>query len=90
MLDDVFAGVPSVELPRSRLEDEGFDVVKFLIAVGLATGRRDAREHLGNGAVRINGDQVGLDSVVKADDVLHGSIVLVRRGKREWRVAWFT
>jgi tyrosyl-tRNA synthetase len=86
MLDDVFAGVPTVELPRRRLEDEGIDAVELLIAVGLATSRRDAREHLGNGAVRVNGDPIGLDSALKADDVLHGSVMLVRRGKREWRV----
>ncbi|HSK96682.1 MAG TPA: hypothetical protein VK891_08710, partial [Euzebyales bacterium] len=90
MLGDVFAGVPTVELSRRRLEDEGLDAVELLISVGLASSRRDAREHLGNGAVRINGDQVGLESVVKADDVLHGEVVLVRRGKREWRVARFT
>jgi tyrosyl-tRNA synthetase len=89
MLDDVFAGVPTVELPRRQLEDQGIDAVELLIAVGLASSRRDAREHLGNGAVRINGDQVGLESVVKADDVLPGSVILVRRGKREWRVARF-
>jgi tyrosyl-tRNA synthetase len=60
-----------------------------MLAVGLATSRRDAREHLGNGAVRINGGQAGVESVVKADDLLHGSVVLLRRGKREWRVARF-
>jgi tyrosyl-tRNA synthetase len=89
MLEDVFADVPTVELPRRRLDDEGFDVVELMLAVGLATSRRDAREHLGNGAVRINGGQAGVESVVKADDLLHGSVVLLRRGKREWRVARF-
>jgi tyrosyl-tRNA synthetase len=89
MLGDVFADVPTVQLSRRELEDDGFDAAELLIAVGLATSRRDAREHLGNRAVRINDRESGLDSVVKADDLLHGSVVLIRRGKRQWRVARF-
>ncbi|WP_241834406.1 tyrosine--tRNA ligase [Pseudofrankia asymbiotica] len=91
MLDDVFADVPSVTEPASRLEGDGWPVVDLLIAVGLASSKRDAREHVGNGAVLLNGTKV-TDSAatVVTTDLLHGSVILVRRGRREWRVVRFS
>lgn len=90
MLGDVFADVPTISEPRSRLDGDGFDVVDLLIAVGLASSKREAREHLGNGAVSVNGDKVEASTSITAADLLAGSVVLVRRGRREWRVARFT
>ncbi|MBL7495993.1 tyrosine--tRNA ligase [Frankia sp. CNm7] len=90
MLGDVFADVPSIDEPASRLAGEGWPVVDLLIAVGLASSKRDAREHLGNGAVLVNGVKATDPAArVTAADLLHGSVVLVRRGRREWRVARF-
>jgi tyrosyl-tRNA synthetase len=91
MLGDVFADVPSVDEPAARLAGDGWPVVDLLIAVGLASSRRDAREHLGNGAVLVNGAKVTeTTATVGPDDLLHGAVMLVRRGRREWRVARFT
>jgi tyrosyl-tRNA synthetase len=90
MLGDVFADVPSIDEPSSRLDGDGWPVVDLLIAVGLASSKREAREHLGNGAVSVNGDKVtDPAAAVTAADLLHGSVLLVRRGRREWRVARF-
>jgi tyrosyl-tRNA synthetase len=90
LIGDVFADVPSIDAPLARLEGDGWPVVDLLIAVGLASSRRDAREHLTNGAVSINGDRVaGAAATVTAGELLHGSVLLVRRGRREWRVARF-
>jgi len=91
MVGDVFADVPSVDEPVARLAGDGWPVVDLLIAVGLASSRRDAREHIGNKAVLINGDKVtDPSSTVTVADLLHGSVLLIRRGRREWRVARFT
>jgi tyrosyl-tRNA synthetase len=89
LLGDVFADVPSVDEPASRLAGDGWPVVDLLLAVGLAASKREAREHLGNGAVLVNGDRVDETARMTAADLLHGSVVLVRRGRREWRVARF-
>ncbi|MBX6390277.1 MAG: tyrosine--tRNA ligase [Frankia sp.] len=91
LLGEVFADVPSIEEPASRLAGDGWPVVELLIAVGLARSRREAREHIGNGAVLVNGDRVtDAAATVGEADLLHGSVILVRRGRREWRVARFT
>jgi tyrosyl-tRNA synthetase len=89
MLGDVFADVPTIREPRSRLDGDGFGVVDLLIAAGLASSKREAREHLGNGAVSVNGGKVDASASITAADLLAGSVVLVRRGRREWRVARF-
>jgi tyrosyl-tRNA synthetase len=91
LLGDVFADVPSITEPAARLDGDGWSVVDLLIAVGLASSRRDAREHLGNKAVSINGDKVtDPAATVTSTDLLHGSVLLVRRGRREWRVVRFS
>jgi tyrosyl-tRNA synthetase len=90
LLSDVFADVPAISEPLSRLSaDGGWPVVELLKATGLASSGRDAREHLRNGAVLVNGDKAAIDSAVTGKDLLHGSVILVRRGPREWRVARF-
>lgn len=89
MLGDVFADVPTVELELRTLEGDGLNAVDLLLATGLASSKRDAREHLNNNAVLLNGDRAALSSTVTKADLLHGSVILVRRGKREWRVARF-
>jgi tyrosyl-tRNA synthetase len=91
LLGDVFADVPSIEEPLDRLaKDGGWPVIDLLLATGLATSKRDAREHLVNNAVLVNGDPAGVESSVTDSDLLHGSVILVRRGRRNWRVARFT
>jgi tyrosyl-tRNA synthetase len=88
-LEQVFADVPSFDLERHRLAAGGLSCVDLLTDTGLATSRRQAREFLGGNAVSVNGDQVGLESSITAADLLHNAVLLVRRGKREWRVVRF-
>ncbi len=89
ILGQVFADVPSADLDRGRLAEPGLSLVELLIDLGLAGSRRQAREHLDGGAVIVNGEPVGKESTVTTADLLHDSVLLVRRGKREWRVARF-
>ncbi|MGH3817596.1 MAG: tyrosine--tRNA ligase [Pseudonocardiaceae bacterium] len=89
MFGDVFAEVPTINLPVNDLAGGGMDIVNLLVAVELARGKREAREHLSNGAVIVNGDKVTEQSRIDETDLMHGSVILVRRGKREWRLARF-
>ena len=89
LLGEVFADVPTVELPLRELAGAGLPVVDLLLAVELAASRREAREHLANGAVLVNGAKPDPAATLTPGDLLHGAVILVRRGKREWRVARF-
>ncbi|HZI76592.1 MAG TPA: hypothetical protein VFD73_21725, partial [Gemmatimonadales bacterium] len=81
--------VPAVDLPLNLLDDAGMSATDLLIAVELASSKRDAREHVGNAAVQVNGHKADSTTMVTRDDLLHGSVIFVRRGKREWRLARF-
>ncbi|MGH7869670.1 MAG: tyrosine--tRNA ligase, partial [Candidatus Dormibacteraceae bacterium] len=90
MLGDVFADVPTTEMALEQLAGEGLTVLELLISTGLAASRREARGHLQSGAVLINGDKAGLEQMIRAENLLHDSVILLRRGKREWRVIRFS
>lgn len=85
-LDEVFANAPSTEHPRAELAGEGISVLDLLVQVGAAKSKREAREFLSSGAVSVNGVRVDVDARVKTDTLLHGSVALLRRGKKTWHV----
>jgi len=84
MLEEVFAEAPSTEHDRSALEGDGVSLVDLLPQTSLASSKREAREFLGNGAISVNGAKVDADSALATKDLLHGRLVLLRRGKKHW------
>jgi tyrosyl-tRNA synthetase len=64
-------------------------MVDFLLLAGVAKSKREAREFLGSGAVSLNGVRVGEGEHLTRERLLHGSVALVRRGKKTWHVARF-
>jgi tyrosyl-tRNA synthetase len=86
-LESVFGNVPSASLQKSSLEGEGLPLVDVLVEVGAAKSKREARELLSTNAVLVNGRKGALDDRVKLDWLLHGEMLLVRRGRKNWHVA---
>ncbi len=83
---DVFAEVPSSEHDKATLGGEGVDLVEMLVETGLAKSKREAREFIANGSVSVNGQGAGEGRRVTAGDLLHGSMIALRRGKKAWHV----
>ena len=53
------------------------------MAVGLVESRNAARRAIGEGGASVNGEKVSdLERVIGADDVLHGQVVVLRRGRK--------
>lgn len=84
---EVFADVPSSDHDAGALDGEGADLVEVLVTTGLATSKRQAREFLDAGSVLVNGDRAGGERRLHRDDLLHGTTVLLRRGKKLWHVS---
>ncbi len=84
LLEDVFSDVPHSSHERTKLDGEGVPIVDLLHESSLAQSRREAREFLGNGAVSVNGAKVDSDYQVTARDLLHGKLICLRRGKKNW------
>jgi tyrosyl-tRNA synthetase len=81
----------AAEVPRTALEpgeslSVGVALPAVLVRAGLAASLSEARRQLGDGAVSVNGAKVPADRALRADDVLHGAWILLRKGKREWAV----
>lgn len=82
-LREVFANVPSSEHAKGPLA-EGVPVVDLLVAAKIAKSRGEAKQFLGEGAVSMNGRKVGVDDKAGTTDLLHGSIIAIRKGKKNW------
>ncbi|MBX3389925.1 MAG: tyrosine--tRNA ligase [Phycisphaeraceae bacterium] len=86
LLDEVFASAPSVTLAKTRLEGEGVALLDLLVEINAVASKREAKEFLGNGSVSINGQKAGPDQKLKTTDLLHGRVIAIRRGKKNWHV----
>ena len=88
MLDEVFAEVPAGEFSKGSLGTAAASLVELLPQTELCKSKREAREFLQNGSVAINGEKLAGDDAVERvltnDDLLHGSTILLRRGKKSW------
>jgi tyrosyl-tRNA synthetase len=76
--------VPSAALAPDDDLAGGVALDRLLVATGLASSLGDARRQLEQGGIAVNGEKVGAERRLVADDVLHGRWILVRKGKRGW------
>jgi tyrosyl-tRNA synthetase len=84
MLAEVFADVPHTEHARGLLAGDGMPLVELLAKTSLAGSKSQARQFLESGAVSINGERAVLDRRLTQADLLHGSRILLKRGKKQW------
>lgn len=88
-LAEIFADVAAVDVAREQL-DSGVPLVELLDTTGLCKSRGDARRSLKQGGVYINNRRVDdADHVVTAADLASESVVVLRRGKRNYALARF-
>ena len=82
-VEQAFNGTPSVEVSA-----EPENIVNWLVATEIEPSKRQAREDVKNGAIRINGEKV-TDTDAEVDPSAHfdGKYVVVRRGKKKYTLA---
>jgi len=90
MLRQLFATAPATEHPLALLAGDGISLVDLLAQTSLARSKTEARQHLQTGAVSLNGRKVGLEDRLRASDLLHNEVALLRRGKKTWHVTRWT
>ena len=72
----------TAELPGGEVA-AGASIVDALVAVGLAESKGAARRLVGEGGVSVNNVKVtDVEQTLGEDDFLHGSIALLRRGRK--------
>lgn len=84
-LREVLANVPSSTHRKDTL-GAGVPLTDFLVTTALASSKREAREFLASGSVAINGRKADADDKLTTSDLLHGSMIALRRGKKHWHL----
>ena len=84
-LGEALRGAPSSVLPASG---DAVAVVDLLLASGLASSKRAARELISQGAIQLNGQPVRdpAEALVPATEALHGRYLVLRKGKKSYHV----
>lgn len=85
-LREVLSSVPSSQHPKSLLSGEGAPILELLVETQLAKSKTEAREFLTNGSVTVNGSKVTATDRLTSANLLHGSMIAIRRGKKNWHL----
>ncbi len=86
-IGDIFADVPSSEIPRARLEGDGASIIDLFEEMGLVRSKGEARRLLSNGGVYLNNAQVADPArAVSLEDTFGGQFVVLRKGKKQYHL----
>jgi tyrosyl-tRNA synthetase len=89
-LGEVFADVPSKELPRDRLAGEGLGLVDALVEAGLAKSKAEARRTISQGGAYVNNRRVDRVEVrLGPGDLASESVMVLRCGKKNYALLRF-
>lgn len=80
-LEDAFKDGPTFELT------EPCNILDALVTFNIVSSKRQARELLDNGAIRVNGEQItDANVVLSKDGAIEGQISIIRKGKKMYYV----
>lgn len=76
-----FKGMPAYETAQP------LSLVDALIELGLSSSRREARTHIEQRAVTVNGEkETNIDAILDTTAAMHGRYTIIRRGKKHYGV----
>jgi tyrosyl-tRNA synthetase len=89
-LNEIFADVPSRELPRSSLEEAGLNIIDALVSAGLAKSKSDARRAVEQGGAYVNNRRVdGVATQLTAAHLAGETTMVLRSGRKNYAVLRF-
>ena len=89
-LNEVFADVPSRELPRDRLSGEGLGVIDAVVEAGLAKSKGDSRRLISQGGLSINNRRVdNVERRLTTADLATETVMVLRTGKKNYALLRF-
>jgi tyrosyl-tRNA synthetase len=90
-LAEIFADVPSKELPRSRLEGDGLSLIDAFAEAGLATSKGEARRAITQGGAYINNRRAdSIDRRLTPADLASETVLVLRSGRKRYALLRFT
>ena len=89
-LVEIFADVPSKQLPRQRLDGEGLPLIDALSEAGLAKSKGEARRMIQQGGAYVNNRRVAdLEMRLTADQLASETVLVLRSGKKNYALLRF-
>lgn len=89
-LVEIFADVPSKELPRDRLTGEGLGILDAFCEAGLAKSKGEARRVVEQGGAYVNNRRRdGHDTRLTAADLASETVMVLRSGKKKYALLRF-
>jgi tyrosyl-tRNA synthetase len=90
-LNEIFADVPSKELPRSRLEGDGLSIIDALVESGLAKNKSDARRTIEQGGAYVNNRRAdSIDLKLSGKHLASETVIVLRSWKKKYALLRFT
>jgi tyrosyl-tRNA synthetase len=84
-IEDIFADVPSIEIPRQSLEAAGLPMPDLLVSAGAAQSKGDARRAIDQGGIYLNNQRVtSAQQPVTTSDLLAGQFLVIRKGRKQY------
>ena len=84
-LGQIFADVPSCELPRSQFEGDGLPLIDALVSAGLCSSKGEARRTIKEGGANVNNHRIAdVDAALTKSDLASESVIVLRRGKKKY------
>ena len=86
-LADVFEGSASIEIEKCDIDNRSVSFEELAVGTLLANSLSDARRTVQQGGMYLNSERIENPSrPITPDDLLHGNIIVLRRGRREHRL----
>lgn len=90
-LGEIFADVPSNEVPRTKLGGEGYWIVEALQAAGLVSSGGAARRSIQEGGVYVNNRrETDIERRLTAGDLASETVMVLRKGKKNYALLRFS
>ncbi len=84
---DIFADVPSSELPKEALQGDGRFVIDLLVDAGLASSKGDARRSIKGGGLYLNNQRISdAQQTVTLNQTIDGQFIILRKGRKKYHL----
>lgn len=84
---DIFADVPSSEVPKDALAGDGALLADLLAASSLASSKGDARRSIQGGGIYVNNERAAdPTAAITLDRAIEGQFLILRKGRKKYHL----
>jgi tyrosyl-tRNA synthetase len=85
---DIFADVPSHELPKTAFEGAGLPLVEAVVSCGIAPSKGAARRLVESGGINVNNRRVtDTQATLDLSTLIEGQCLVLRKGAKDYHLA---